>query len=69
MTIQGGAKRPDEAAKYLGISARTLWRWVKSDADFPKPFKLNQAVTLFYTAELDAYLARHAQRHAEGARA
>ncbi|MCW5118602.1 helix-turn-helix domain-containing protein [Burkholderia cenocepacia] len=61
MTTQGGAKRPDEAAKYLGISSRTLWRWVKSDTDFPKPFKLNQAVTLFLVSELDDYLARKAQ--------
>lgn len=61
MTIQGGAKRPKDAAKYLGICERTLWRRAKGEADFPKPFKLGDAVTLFYTAELDAYLARKAQ--------
>jgi len=61
MTIQGGAKRPNEAAKYLGISARTLWRRVKADANFPKPFKAGDAVTLFYVSELDDYLARMAQ--------
>ncbi|RRA01107.1 helix-turn-helix transcriptional regulator [Burkholderia cepacia] len=59
--IQGGAKRPKEAAKHLGISHATLWRWAKYDSDFPKPFKLNERVTLFYVAELDAYLARKAQ--------
>ncbi|WP_186124212.1 helix-turn-helix transcriptional regulator [Burkholderia gladioli] len=59
--IEGGAKRPKDAAKHLGISLPTLWRRAKADANFPKPFKLADRVTLFYTAELDAYLAHHAR--------
>ncbi|MDC6132405.1 AlpA family phage regulatory protein [Burkholderia gladioli] len=58
---QTGVKRPKDAAKHLGISIPTLWRWLRVDSDFPRPFKLADRVTLFYTAELDAYLERKAQ--------
>ncbi|AIV65861.1 helix-turn-helix transcriptional regulator [Burkholderia pseudomallei] len=59
--IQGGAKRPKEAAEYLGCKLTKFWSLVRTDPDFPAPFKLGGCMTLFYTAELDVYLARKAQ--------
>ncbi|RQU92479.1 AlpA family transcriptional regulator [Burkholderia cenocepacia] len=58
-TIQGGAKRPKQAAAYIGSGLTTLWSLVKNDPMFPRPFKVGR-MTLFYTAELDTYLARKA---------
>lgn len=53
---QRGSLRPADAAAYLGIGLSTLWVWAKRDANFPKPTKLGARTTIFFVADLDAYL-------------
>ena len=65
----------------LPISAATVWRWVRDNPDFSKPFKLGPSVTAWLTpllaglggtpglldpvAPLEAYAARNAIRRRE----
>ncbi|SAK48252.1 hypothetical protein AWB79_01269 [Caballeronia hypogeia] len=58
--VRGGTKRPASAAEYIGVGMTKLWDLVKNDPDFPTPFKLGERTTLFYTTELDEYLASKA---------
>ncbi|MCX7173404.1 MAG: AlpA family phage regulatory protein [Proteobacteria bacterium] len=56
-TIQTRGLRPAETAKKLSIGLSTLWLKVKTDSNFPKPFKISERTTVFYEHEVDAYLA------------
>lgn len=47
--------RPTQAAKALGISRATLWRWAKERHDFPKPRRLSSRCTVFDMGELLAW--------------
>ncbi|WP_186010900.1 helix-turn-helix transcriptional regulator [Burkholderia gladioli] len=58
--VQGGVKRPKQAAEYIGTGLTKLWGLVKTDPSFPRPFKIGRS-TAFFTAELDSYLARKAK--------
>ncbi len=51
------ALRPAQAAKKLGISVPTLWRYCREKPNFPKPRKLSARVTVFDDAELDEILS------------
>jgi predicted DNA-binding transcriptional regulator AlpA len=44
--------RTKEAARCLGISQATLWRWSKERADMPKARRLSSRCTVFDRAEL-----------------
>ncbi|WP_244125353.1 helix-turn-helix transcriptional regulator [Burkholderia gladioli] len=57
ITTANVTMRPKAAAAYLSIGESTLWRRSKQEPDFPKPRKMGPRTTVFYTAELDAYLA------------
>ena len=48
--------RPTEAARYLGISLATLWRWVKERPGFPAPRKHGPRCTCWDLNEVDAWL-------------
>lgn len=50
--------RAREAAEYLAIGLSTLWWKAKREADFPKPRKISQGITVWSRVELDAYLMR-----------
>jgi predicted DNA-binding transcriptional regulator AlpA len=55
--------RPRVAAKKLGIGLSSLWRKVKIEPDFPRPYHLGARTTCFDLNELDAYIAnKMAQR-------
>lgn len=43
----------------LPVSPATVWRWVR-DGKFPKPFKLGESVTVWDTAEVEAFIAQRA---------
>jgi prophage regulatory protein len=58
----GRGLRPKQAAQHLGISQSLFWVWTKKYADFPKSIKLTPRVTIFFEGELDAWLARQAER-------
>lgn len=45
------------AAGPLGISASTLWRYVK-DGIFPKPLKLSAGVTAWRVEDVRAWIAK-----------
>lgn len=49
-----------------GASRTTIWRWVKEDPTFPKPFKLSEAVTVWDEDEVRGWLAGRKQRHEHG---
>jgi len=40
-----------------GVSRTTVWRWVREDPDFPKPFRLSAAVTCWDESELLVWIA------------
>ncbi|WP_080757840.1 AlpA family phage regulatory protein [Comamonas testosteroni] len=62
-TVQTQSARPKAAAALLGVSASTIWKWVKERPGFPKPRKLSSRCTVFDVAELVAW--RDAQSQAE----
>lgn len=49
--------RPKQAAAFLGISAPTLWRWVRERKaeGFPQPLHLGPRTTIFDQAELAGF--------------
>ncbi len=52
--------RPREAAAILGIGLSTFWLRIKTDPNFPKPFKLSPKTTVVRRADLEAYVAAKA---------
>lgn len=66
-TEQSVTKRPQQAAEYIGIKLTKLWELTRTDPEFPKPFKLGSRTTLYYTAEIDAYLQRKAEQQRKAA--
>ncbi len=44
-----------EVAARYGITAPTVWRWVKTEAGFPKPVKLSPGTTRWRLDELEAW--------------
>ncbi len=40
-----------------GCSPATIWRWVKTDPAFPKPFKLGPNSTGWDDSEIDRWLS------------
>lgn len=53
--VQTQSARPKEAADLLGVSASTIWKWIRERPDFPKPRKLSSRCTVFDVAELVAW--------------
>lgn len=43
----------------LPVSPATVWRWVR-EGKFPKPFKLGESVTVWDSAEVEAFIAQRA---------
>lgn len=48
-----------------GASRPTIWRWVRDDVSFPKPFALSAGVTAWDEAEVIAWL--HTKKSQRGA--
>jgi predicted DNA-binding transcriptional regulator AlpA len=45
------------------ISRATIWRWVKNDPSFPKPFRLSSAITCWDEGEIRDWVeSKKAQR-------
>lgn len=40
-----------------GCSPATIWRWVKTDPSFPRPFKLGPNSTGFSDLEINSWLS------------
>lgn len=45
-----------------GASRTTIWRWVKEDPTFPKPFKLSEAVTVWDENEVLSWVTQQRQK-------
>jgi len=59
------AVRLPRVCDLTGASRPTIWRWVRDDASFPKPFSLSAGVTAWDEAEVLAWLqAKKSQRGA-----
>ena len=42
-------------AKHYGISVPTVWRWLKSNPDFPKPVRLGVRITRWRIEDIESY--------------
>ena len=51
------ALRPAQVAEKLGVSVPTVWRYCRTNPNFPKPRKLSERVTIFDEAEVDLFMA------------
>lgn len=47
----------DQVAEKLTISKATVWRYVRSDPQFPKPIKLSPGCARWRADEVDHWLA------------
>lgn len=50
------AIRLNEVCQMTGASRATVWRWVKDRANFPKPFKLSEAITVWDEVEIASWI-------------
>lgn len=55
--IEPVALAPKAAATYIGFSVPTFWRTAKTDASFPRVFKVSPGRSAVMRAEVDAWLA------------
>ena len=44
-----------DVAKRYGVARQTVWRWVKSDPDFPPPVQIAKGTTRWRLSELVAF--------------
>ena len=40
----------------LPVSPTTIWRWSKTDPNFPKPIKIGKGITAWRLNEIDSWL-------------
>ncbi len=59
-TRAGGMLRPAEAARFLGISVQTAYRWA-AQGRLPRPLKIGPRTSGWKLADLQAYLDRMEQ--------
>lgn len=50
----------NEVAALFKVSKQTIWRWIKTSEDFPKPLKVEKGSTRWRLSEVVAYEARMA---------
>lgn len=59
------AVRLDRVCDLSGASRATIWRWTKTDPNFPRPFHLSPAVTCWDEREVVDWIeGKKAQRGA-----
>ena len=46
------AIRLPRVCELLGVSRATIWRWVKLDPSFPKPFSISAGITCWSEVEV-----------------
>lgn len=57
--------KPEEAAEYLRVSARSLNKW-RSTGEHNVPYRKLGKSVLYSRVDLDAYLANHSYNSVEG---
>lgn len=50
------AIRLAQVVAVTGVSRPTIWRWVRNDPTFPKPFHLSAGITAWDEAEITAWI-------------
>ena len=64
-SVTSRAIRLPEVMHLTGASRPTVWRWSKSDPNFPRPFHLSSAITVWDEGEMLAWIAtKKAERDA-----
>lgn len=61
-TTQKQFVRAPEAARLLGVSVPTIWRWAREDATFPRKRCLSTRVTVWCAGELRTWADAQAQQ-------
>jgi predicted DNA-binding transcriptional regulator AlpA len=66
-TVQSTDQKPHfarvrEVSKHFSVSRSTLWGWAKNRADFPKPFRASQRVTLWDINAITAFIKTDAAK-------
>jgi prophage regulatory protein len=56
-TAAGCVIRLPQVIEMTGMSRSTIWRLVRTDPDFPKPFKLSRNITVWSQNSIAAWLA------------
>lgn len=51
-----------QVARRYGVHRSTIWRWVKTDTDFPRPIVLSLGCTRWKLGEVEAWEARRASQ-------
>lgn len=51
--------RPADAAKFIGAGLSTLWRYAKTDPNFPPRVRISSRMTVFSRNELQVWVERH----------
>jgi len=47
---------PRETASRLGVHTATLYRWLRSNPEFPRPIRVSENVTAYYEDEVARYI-------------
>ena len=56
----------DRVAEALDVSKPTIWRWLSTKPDFPRPLKIGENSTRFIWAEIEAWIAARAAERGAG---
>lgn len=51
--------RVSEVAEILSVSKATIWNWLHSKPDFPKPEKLSNQITVWKLSDINNYIDTH----------
>ena len=62
--IDGGLARAREGARILRVSRATFWRYVKLGL-LPRGIRLTARCTVWRVADLEAFVARQAEKNSE----
>lgn len=49
--------RVHRVAEIYGVSVATIWRWAKTDPNFPQPIKISPGVTGWSAQAIEAHIS------------
>ena len=61
------AIRLPQVCTITGVSRATIWRLVKSDQNFPKPFHISEAITCWHEGEILDWVESKMAKRSSGA--